>query len=41
MLDSTDKIGPGFYTYSLDWYQDGAFLCNIIPAGEFRVVVKA
>lgn len=31
----------GSYVYSLDWYQDGNFLCNIIPTALFRVVDKA
>lgn len=31
----------GNYTYSLDWYQDGAFMCNIIPTAAFKVVDKA
>ena len=31
----------GTYVYSLDWYQDGVFLCNIIPAASFKVVDKA
>lgn len=31
----------GTYVYCLDWYQDGAFMCNIIPAGTFKVVDKA
>lgn len=26
----------GSYLYSLDWYQDGAFMCNIIPSGLFK-----
>lgn len=30
----------GVYSYSLDWYQDGNFMCNIIPIGIFRVVSK-
>lgn len=34
-------LGVGTYVYSLDWYQDGAFLCNIIPAASFKVVDKA
>lgn len=29
------------YLYSLDWYQDGAFMCNIIPSGMFLVGDKA
>ena len=31
----------GSYLYSLDWYQDGAFMCNIIPSGLFLVGDKA
>ena len=31
----------GVYVYSLDWYKDGVFLCNIIPDATFRVVDKA
>lgn len=31
----------GSYVYCLDWYQDGAFLCNIIPASVLKVVDKA
>lgn len=31
----------GSYAYSLDWYQDGAFFCNIIPSAMLKVVDKA
>ena len=31
----------GKYVYSLDWYQSGQFLCNIIPFAAFKVVDKA
>ena len=31
----------GSYLYSLDWYQNGAFMCNIIPSGLFMVGDKA
>lgn len=31
----------GQYVYSLDWYQSGAFLCNIIPTATLKVVDKA
>ena len=31
----------GSYLYSLDWYQDGAFMCNIIPSAVLKVVDKA
>lgn len=30
----------GIYVYSLDWYQNGNFMCNIIPIGLFKVVDK-
>ena len=28
------------YFYALDWYQDGRFLCNVIPRGILRVENK-
>lgn len=31
----------GSYVYSLDWYQNGAFMCNIIPSATLKVVDKA
>lgn len=31
----------GTYVYSLDWYQDDAFLCNIITSAALKVVDKA
>ena len=31
----------GTYVYALDWFQNGAFVCNIIPAAMFKVVEKA
>lgn len=31
----------GGYVYSIDWYQDGNFMCNIILAASLRVVDKA
>ena len=31
----------GAYVYSLDWYQNGVFQCNIIPCSIFKVVDKA
>ena len=37
----TDDLPVGSYVYSLDWYQDGAFMCNIIPCAVFKVVEKA
>ena len=37
----SELLTVGSYVYSLDWYQDGAFMCNIIPNALFRVVDKA
>ena len=37
----TALLPVGTYPYSLDWYQDGAFLCNIIPTALLKVVDKA
>ena len=31
----------GLYVYAMDWYHDGEFMCNLVPAGRFRVVDKA
>ena len=35
------KFPVGVYVYSLDWYQNGNFMCNIILCSTFRVVDKA
>lgn len=44
MLEFTEEetalIPVGTYQYSFDWYQDGAFMCNIVPAAFLRVVDK-
>ncbi len=32
---------PRNYLYRLDWYQNGNFMCNIIPEATFKVVDKA
>ena len=37
----SELIPQGSYTYGLDWYQNGVFMCNIIPAALFEVVGKA
>lgn len=34
------KLKVGKYVYSLDWYQNGSFMCNIIPTGSLSVVNK-
>ena len=30
----------GKYVYSVDWYQNGIFMCNIVPQGILEVVGK-
>lgn len=37
----SDLLKAGAYVYALDWFQDGNFLCSIIPDGNFKVVDKA
>lgn len=34
------RIPIGVYMYSLDWYQNGSFMCNIITRSTFEVVDK-
>jgi hypothetical protein len=31
----------GDYVYSIDWYQDGSFMGNLIKCAAFKVVEKA
>lgn len=33
-------LTPRNYVYSLDWYQNGAFYCNVIPEAQFTVTDK-
>lgn len=37
----SELFSVGQYVYKADWYQDGVFMCNIIPSGIFKVVDKA
>lgn len=37
----TELFPVGTYVYSMDWYQNGAFLCNVIPSAFLKVVDKA
>ena len=40
--ESESELFPvGAYVYSLDWYQNGIFMCNLIPTGIYVVVNKA
>lgn len=38
--DQSSQVPVGKYVYSLDWYHNSAFLCNIIPKAKFTVVDK-
>ena len=37
----TELLPPGEYVYTLDWYQNNAFMCHIIPGAGFIVEDKA
>lgn len=39
--EETALLPVGAYAYSLDWYQSGNFMCNIIPSASLKVVDKA
>lgn len=41
-LSKTESMSlpVGSYTYSIDWYKDDSFLCNLIPSAMFKVVDK-
>lgn len=39
--EESTALKAGNYVYTLDWYQEGTFLCNIIPSAVFKVVDKA
>ena len=34
------QLSVGKYVYSLDWYQNGNFMCNIVPVASFKVGEK-
>ena len=34
-------FAPGSYVYSLDWYQNGSFMCCLVEAASFTVGDKA
>lgn len=36
----TALLPVGKYAYRLDWYQNGNFMCNVIPNSVLRVVNK-
>ena len=39
--EESELLPVGAYVYCLDWYQDGNFMCNIIPSASLSVVDKA
>ena len=39
--EESAALPVGKYVYCIDWYQDGVFLCNIVPVAAFEVVEKA
>ena len=34
-------LNVGTYCWTLDWYQSGVFLCNVVRVAVFKVVDKA
>ena len=36
----TALLPVGEYSYGLDWYQNGAFMDNVIPTSQFKVIRK-
>lgn len=38
--DESDKLPTGVYIYSLDWYKNDEFLCNLVRQGLFEVEKK-
>lgn len=42
LTEAESELFPvGQYVYSLDWYQSGTFMCNILSSCPLRVVDKA
>ena len=39
-LSETGLLKPGSYVYLIDWYQEGHFLCNLLPATRWVVMGK-
>ena len=39
--EESELFPVGYYVYSIDWYQSGTFMCNIITSATFKVVDKA
>lgn len=42
LTEAESELFPvGNYVYSIDWYQSGNFMCNLVPFSLFVVVDKA
>ena len=42
LSEAESELFPvGVYIYAFDWFQNGVFMCNIIPYATFKVVDKA
>lgn len=39
--EESAQLPAGAYAYSIDWYQDSNFLCNLVVGCVLRVVDKA
>lgn len=37
----TNKLPVGSFVYSVEWYQDGFFMCCLVEKAPFKVVEKA
>lgn len=38
--DESAKFRVGNYVYSVDWFREGSYLCNILAQATFKVVDK-
>ena len=39
--EESELFPVGYYVYSIDWYQSGNFMCNLVPCATLKVVDKA
>ena len=39
--EESELFPVGYYVYSIDWYQSGTFMCNIVLCATLKVVDKA
>ena len=39
--EESELFPVGYYVYSIDWYQSGTFMCNLVPCATLKVVDKA